>query len=125
MDVSKFFNSTSRYLRASDINGPRTLRVAGWSVEKLNGREKFLLHFRELQKALVVNRENSNRLRKLFGSDADNFVGKNLTLYMDGSVEGPNGARGGIRIAVDAAAAGEEPAGADALGQEVKTEEGR
>ncbi len=123
MDIDKYFNgSTSRYLKTSDINAPQVVTVRGWSIEKLAGREKVLIHFKELHRALVLNRENSTRLKKIFGTtNADDLIGRRLTIYVDEAVEFNGTTRGGLRLrAADSVPAGQQPAGADAIGQDVK-----
>jgi hypothetical protein len=71
----------SNYARASDLNGPRTLQIAGIETEKMgDGEMKPVLYFVHATKGLVLNKTNGTVLKELYGSDTDNWIGKPITL---------------------------------------------
>jgi hypothetical protein len=52
----------------------------------------------DLAKALVLNATNKDVLRKLFGPETDEWIGKSVTLYSDPSVMFGGRRVGGIRV---------------------------
>ena len=82
----KFFDSD--YIGAYDLeDGDRTLTIESVGRETIfvpqsNSEEtKFVLRFAEARKGMVCNRTNADSIAQLYGSDADQWVGKQITLY--------------------------------------------
>lgn len=95
----------SKYLKQSDLSsGPVRWTCAG--VERANiAREgaaadyKWLLHFRESQKPLVLNNVNIQLAEQAFGSgDTDDWQGQAIVLYVDPNVMYQGKLVGGIRL---------------------------
>ena len=75
----------SKYLQASDVEGQAyTLTVEQLMQEDVaDGEKKWIIHFREAQKGLVLNRTNANTLEWLYGSDTDMWLGKQIVLFTE------------------------------------------
>lgn len=60
---------------------------------------KWVLHFAETEKGLALNKTNIQRLEKIFGSDdTDDWMGKQVVLFWDETVEYMGEMKGGIRV---------------------------
>lgn len=73
----------SNYLKAADLNG-RAVKVTidSVTVEKIGDDRKPVLHFVGKDKALVLNKTNSNRIEEATGTDEmDDWEGWTITLY--------------------------------------------
>lgn len=73
----------SNYLKATDLNG-RAVKVTidSVTVEKVGEDRKPVLHFVGKDKALVLNKTNSNRIEEATGTDEmDDWSGWMITLY--------------------------------------------
>lgn len=94
----------SKYLKQSDV-GDECLVTIG-KVGKANvAREgdspeyKWLIRFDEFQKPMVLNSTNIKRLSKACDSeDTDDWIGKQVILYVDPDVEYGGNVTGGLRI---------------------------
>lgn len=82
----KFFDSD--YIGAYDLeDGDKVLTIEAVGRETIfvpqsNTEEtKFVLRFKEARKAMVCNRTNADTIAELHGTDADQWVGKQITLY--------------------------------------------
>ena len=73
----------SSYLKAADLNGKAVrVTIESVSVEKLGDDQKPILHFVGKEKALVLNKTNSNRIIEAVGSDeTDDWEGWSIALY--------------------------------------------
>ena len=76
----------SPYIRAADLDGtPRTLTIRTCVMEELgqgNDREKKpVLHFQDRQKALVLNRTNSNVIAEAYGDETGGWEGRPVEVY--------------------------------------------
>ena len=88
------------YLKKEDLTGPTPVTVRDvWSEAVLGaGRRKLIVAFEELEKPLILNKTNTQRLVKIFGStDTSSWRGP-ITLYVEKSVEYGGRAVGGIRV---------------------------
>ena len=94
----------SKYLKKGDV-GPGQL----WTVKRIEqvnvAKEdeapelKWVLHFTETEKGLALNKTNIQRLEKFLGSDnTDDWMGKQVVLYWDETVEYMGELKGGIRV---------------------------
>jgi hypothetical protein len=48
--------------------------------------KKFLITFQNKKKGLVANKTNSKRIAKMYGEDTDDWIGKEIVLYVDHEV---------------------------------------
>jgi len=101
-DYSACFSS---FLKADDLrdSGPRTLTVKSHAKEVLKGRDgkpdenKVVLRFVEDDRGVTLNKTRFEACIDIFGTtDADNWVGKQITLVFDPTVKNPRGGRGAI-----------------------------
>jgi hypothetical protein len=75
-------------LKSEDIKGRGDQRVI---IESVSSREfdsdkgktkKGVITFRGKQKALVCNQVNANLIAEMYGPETDNWIGKEITLYV-------------------------------------------
>ena len=78
-DATDYFGGN--YLKASDIKEPLSLTITSTKVQRLEDRDKLIVHFDEVEKELVLNKINTNRIIEQNGSkDTDNWPGTKITL---------------------------------------------
>ena len=75
----------SKYFKASDFESDTVLVMSHVTIETIGqgreAKESPILHFRDEEKALVLNKTNAGTITKLYGDDTDNWDGKPITLY--------------------------------------------
>ena len=82
MELASIF--PSRYVKASDLKGREiTVVIARAEVEKLGDDNKLVLYFQGAEKGLVTNRTNADRVSYLYGSNTDQWIGREIVLYVD------------------------------------------
>lgn len=94
----------SKYLKQSDVEEDTVVTVE--KVGKANvAREgdepeyKWLIRFTEFKKPMVLNSTNIKRLAKACASeDTDDWIGKQVVLYVDPDVEFGGNVVGGLRV---------------------------
>lgn len=87
MDMSKYGQSDSNDLKASDFIG-KNLKVVISRVEirnfeaneKMPANSKPALHFEGKEKTLVLNATNTKTLCEAYGSDSEGWIGKQIGL---------------------------------------------
>lgn len=107
MKFSEMF--PSNYLSQDDLAEPKTLTIAGVSMEELRrpggGKAiKPVLYFKG-GKPLVLNKTNGGVLAKAFGRETDAWAGKAIEAYFDATVKMGGDVVGGVRLRVPAGAA--------------------
>ena len=131
MHISKM--TESKYLKQEDV-GEEGKLVTIESLKRTNvAREddepefKYVMHFRETPKPLVMNATNIQLCARACGSDeTDEWVGKRIVLYADPNVSYAGKLVGGIRIRQPkGVAAGKPPSRADIDTQMAKDEASR
>ncbi len=92
----------SAYLQKEDIpDSGAVVRVRAAKEETLeeNERSKLILYFDGLDQGLVCNKININVLIDVLGSDeTDDWIGRDIELYVDPSVMFGGKRVGGIRV---------------------------
>jgi len=95
----------SKYLKHQDLEGNDwVLTITSVTREEMKDRngamkKEFILHFKEVEKGLVLNTTNMNMLYKLLMSDeSDNWIGKRITIYTKDDIEMGGEIMSGIRI---------------------------
>lgn len=94
----------SKYLKQSDV--PEDVIVTVAKIGKVNiakegdpAEEKWACKFREFQKPMLLNSTNIKLLEKACGSDdTDDWIGKEVILYVDENVSFGGQVVGGLRI---------------------------
>jgi hypothetical protein len=94
----------SKYMKQTDVEEDRVVTVV--KVGKANvAREndepeyKWLIRFQEFNKPMVLNSTNIKRLAKACGSEeTDDWIGKQVVLFVDPDVEFAGNVVGGLRI---------------------------
>lgn len=74
----------SKFLSSADLNGKDlSLTIDSWEVDSVGTDEEQrpILHFREADKGMVLNRTNADIISGMYGSEVDSWVGKQITLY--------------------------------------------
>lgn len=94
----------SKYLKKDDV-GEGVLATVD-SLERKNvaqegkpAENKWLMHFRELEKPLILNSTNIQLCEHIFESDdTDDWIGHKIVLYDDPSISFAGKLTGGIRV---------------------------
>lgn len=76
----------SKWLAAADLDEQdRTLTVADVTEELIGQGEeqdlKWVIHFREVDKGLVLNKTNATTITSALGDDTDEWIGRKVVLY--------------------------------------------
>ena len=87
MNVDDLFSS--KYLKAEDLKGkPRTVVID--TAEELQFRErdgqekrKIVLTFQHMKKGIILNRTNTFAIRDVYGSETEQWIGREIILYPD------------------------------------------
>ena len=94
----------SKFLKKEDVGTGLLLTVNGVGQENVakqgaDPEMKWVLHFEESDKPLVLNQINIQIAAQVFGSeDTDDWTGKRLVLYTDPNVSFGGKVVGGIRV---------------------------
>ena len=101
----------SKYLAKSDVTPAVTLTISGITVENLAkdnepAENKWIVHFSENYKPMVLNKTNAELIAHVTGSrETDGWTGSKVTLFNDPSISFGGKLTGGIRIQLPQAAA--------------------
>jgi hypothetical protein len=72
----------NRFLAAVEFSGKDvTLTIDSVGVEAIGDEKKALVHFKETQKQLVLNRTNAENIAACLGRDVEDWRGKQITFY--------------------------------------------
>lgn len=100
----------SPYFGEQDFTSPdeiKTVTIASHQVEQVQNESgksrKGVLRFREGVKPLILNVTNGKTIAKLYGKDADGWIGKRIALYFDPNVRFGRELVGGVRVKAPAA----------------------
>lgn len=93
----------SKYLKQADIDGERLVTVkdlkkANVAREDEEADYKYVVFFKEFDKGMVLNATNIKRLGKALGDDTDDWLGGQVILFVDESIEFGGNVVGGLRI---------------------------
>ena len=80
-NINKAFPSD--YLKAADLDDtPRSLKMQRIEFGvKVGDDEKPILYFSGEPKGLVLNKTNANIISKIYGTETDDWIGKEIILY--------------------------------------------
>lgn len=82
-DISNYYSGGSA-LKASDVGDTLTATIEAWRKQKFDdGKESYFLKLKGQEKEFRVNKTNAKRIAKMFGSDIDQWVGKEITIDPD------------------------------------------
>ncbi len=96
--------SESNYITKNDVEPPVLATIKCWKLEDVSlqtaeEKTKYVLYFEELDKGLVLNKTNGNRIARVANSaDFDDWPGVKVVLYNDPDVEFGGKITGGIRV---------------------------
>jgi hypothetical protein len=81
MDAEAFF--PSKWLKAEDIGDKEPILTINTAAgeEFGDGEKKLVLFFDEVEKGLVLNRTNYEKINEAWGSETDNWKGRKVQLY--------------------------------------------
>lgn len=82
-DISNYYSGGSA-LKAGDVEDTLTATIEAWRKQTFDdGGESYFLKLKGQEKEFRVNKTNAKRMAKMFGSDIDNWVGKEITIDPD------------------------------------------
>lgn len=82
MELSQVFSSAT--LKASDLQGHEpTVTIETVEMKKFDNGNKLVISFKGKEKTLVCNKTNANRIAYAYGTNTDNWIGKQITLYVE------------------------------------------
>ena len=97
----------SKFLAKEDVEPDVLVTIESYeevdvSMDDKPTQNKWVLHFREMDKPMVLNKTNGMLIESIIGSgEFDDWVGKKIVLYNDKSVMFAGEFTGGIRVRVD------------------------
>lgn len=102
-DMAKLSDITGgKYLRKEDVEQPLLATIKSVSQQDVgtdNAPEiKWVMHFREDVKPMVLNKVNANIIGGLYGDDTDAWLGKPIVLFNDPNIMFSGRVVGGIRV---------------------------
>ncbi len=72
----------SKYLKAANLGGKTIrLKITNVVMEKLGDDERPVAYFTGTTKGLVLNKTNANVINEVYGSETDNWIGKDIDIY--------------------------------------------
>lgn len=93
----------SKYLKQSDVEEDTTVTVR--SLKRVNvARDdeepeyRWTVLFKEFEKPMVLNATNIKRMSKALGDDTDDWIGKQVVVYVDPDIEFGGNIVGGLRV---------------------------
>ncbi len=69
------------FLKTDDVTADLTLTIKSEELRALNDKDKIVLSFEEINKTLVLNKINAQRIAEHHGEDTKLWIGKKITLY--------------------------------------------
>jgi len=73
----------SNYIKGADIKGDTVVTVDRVSREEVGPTkdQKWVIHFKELEKGLTLNKTNGQSIEVLYGPDTEGWRGRQITLF--------------------------------------------
>ena|SRR3990167_7121051 len=82
MELSTVFGGDT--LKAADLQGHEpTVVISTVEEKKFDNGNKLVITFDGKKKALVCNKTNAKRIAFAYGTNTDNWIGKEITLFTD------------------------------------------
>ncbi len=87
VDVTKYYNNESAYLRAEDLEAGKKYPVTISHIDAVefeqDGKKstKLALSFKEAEKKLTLNKTNAMVISSVHGGESDHWVGKKIYVY--------------------------------------------
>lgn len=90
----------SKFLRKEDFDEDRVLTIKGVKLEDVGnqGEQRWVVHFREVDKGMVLNITSIRVLEGAYGDDSDGWIGKRVMVYVDPNVSFQGRVVGGLRL---------------------------
>jgi len=86
----------SKYIKAEDLAEEVQVIIADLETEEMTGRDgkpekKGVLYFKGLDKGLILNKTNWDRIEAQHGDESDGWVGKKITLFAEAEAKSESG----------------------------------
>lgn len=91
----------SKFLRKEDLDDDVLVTIKRIVLEDMpgdDGERRWVAHFKELPKGLVLNVTTIRTLESAFGGDTDDWIGAKVTLFVDPGVQFKGKVVGGVRL---------------------------
>ena len=105
----------SKFLAKEDVEPDKLVTIESYeetdvSMDDKPAQMKWILHFKEMDKPMVLNKTNGMLIASIVGSEEfDDWIGKKIVLYNDKSVMFAGEFTGGIRVRPDKRTAAAPP----------------
>ena len=89
----------SKFLRKEDFPEDMICTIKSVGVEEVGQNEtRWVIHFNEYQKGMVLNVTSIRVLEQAFGDDSDRWLGNKVKIYVDPNVSFNGKVVGGLRL---------------------------
>ena len=90
----------SKFLRKEDFDEDRVLTIKGVKLEDVGnqGEQRWVVHFREVDKGMVLNITSIRVLEGAYGDDSDGWIGKVITLYAEPEAKSDSGYAARVKV---------------------------
>jgi len=76
-----------------------TVKVSKWEQNEYQGEQQIVLSFEGKDKKMGLNKTNWRTMVAMFGHETEDWTGQSIRIYVDPTVQNPNGDTvGGVRI---------------------------
>ena len=80
MNIDRAFSH--KYLKAADLDGDTKVTITKIVPEKIDDQVKPVVSFQGMDLKLALNKTNAAVISEMYGPETDNWIGKNLVLYL-------------------------------------------
>lgn len=86
----------SKYIKAEDLEDEVPVTIETLEMEEMLDRDgkkekKGVLYFKGLDKGLILNKTNWDRVEAQYGEESDDWVGKKITLFAEAEARSETG----------------------------------
>ena len=110
MDVTNYIKSESSFVTKDDIGQARpVLTISAVDLVEVDNQQRLVVMFAGKEKGLPLNKTNGQLLAGAYGTESGNWIGQQVTLWVDATVMMAGKVVGGLRLTPSAAAAPAAP----------------
>jgi len=93
----------SKFLTKDDVGPGQKYTITSIGQENVGKDDddpsfKPALHFQEIKKPFIMNKTNATIISSVYGSDTDGWIGKEIVVYFDPTIQFAGKITGGLRV---------------------------